>query len=82
MDYMRQALKDVPAYQMRMPTDVAQIDGELYFDDRLPGEGFVASVDVKVDAAGTVMPSANPAAIPERVDAEERRRVMDLFEHS
>ena len=39
MDYMRQALKGVPEYQMPMPSDVVSIGGELYFDSFLPGQG-------------------------------------------
>lgn len=46
MDYMRQALKGVPEYQMPMPSDVATIGGELYFDSFLPGQGFVPTVGI------------------------------------
>ena len=46
MDYMRQALKGVPEYEMPMPSDVATIGGELYFDSFLPGQGFVSTVGI------------------------------------
>lgn len=67
MDYMQQALKGVPEYEMPPPPDVTSIGGELYFDSFLPGQGFVATVgisegalhdepshaDIDVEAAGT-----------------------------
>ncbi len=55
MDYMRQALKGVPEYQMPMPDDVVAIGGEFYFDTFLPGQGFVHAVGISEAAlhAGT-----------------------------
>jgi penicillin-binding protein 1A len=50
MDYMRQALKGVPEYEMPPPSDVTSIDGELYFDTFLPGHGFVATVGISEPA--------------------------------
>jgi len=46
IDYMRQALKSVPEYEMPIPSDVVPIGGELYFDTFLPGHGFVHTVGV------------------------------------
>jgi penicillin-binding protein 1A len=46
MDYMRQALKTVPEYEMPMPSDVVTLGGELYFDTFQPGQGFVATVGI------------------------------------
>jgi penicillin-binding protein 1A len=46
MDYMRQALRDVPEYQMPIPSDVVSIGGELYFDTFLPGQGFVPTIGI------------------------------------
>lgn len=46
MDYMRQALNGVPEYEMPIPADVTQIEGELYFDSFLPGHGFVHTVGI------------------------------------
>jgi penicillin-binding protein 1A len=46
MDYMRQALKGVPEYEMPIPPDVVSIGGELYFDTFLPGQGFVSTVGI------------------------------------
>ena len=46
MDYMREALKGVPEYQMPMPSDVVTVGSELYFDSFLPGQGFVSAVGI------------------------------------
>jgi penicillin-binding protein 1A len=35
---------------MPMPSNVVPVDGELYFDAFLPGEGFVSTVDVPAEA--------------------------------
>ena len=50
MDYMAQALKGVPEYQMPTPSDVASVGGELYFDTFLPGQGFVPTVGISAAA--------------------------------
>ncbi len=73
MDYMRQALNGVPEYQMPMPSDVASVGGELYFDTFLPGQGFVSTVGIseaalhpdeekQVADAGQARPGENAAA--------------------
>ncbi len=90
MDYMRQALKGVPEYQMPMPDDVAQMNGELYFKDFLPGNGFVSAVGISEGAAhGTSEAAAggdssesgaSPDAPTSHVDPEERQRVLNMFE--
>jgi len=58
MDYMRQALKGVPEYEMPIPADVTSIEGELYFDSFLPGHGFVHTVGI---AEAAVQAEANAA---------------------
>jgi penicillin-binding protein 1A len=63
MDYMRQALKGVPEYQMPMPSDVASVGGELYFDAFLPGQGFVSTVGMSEAAR-------HPEAAEHLVEAE------------
>jgi penicillin-binding protein 1A len=75
MDYMRQALKQTPQYEMPMPPDVVSLGGELYFDTFLPGQGFVHSVGITESAAhadahdnasagGDGEPGERPAAPP------------------
>ncbi|HTJ94469.1 MAG TPA: penicillin-binding protein 1A [Pararobbsia sp.] len=46
IDYMKQALKGVPAYQWPMPQGVETLGDELYFDQFTPGNGFVATIGV------------------------------------
>ncbi|HLX03630.1 MAG TPA: penicillin-binding protein 1A [Trinickia sp.] len=79
IDYMGQTLKSVPEYTMPMPDDVASIDGELYFSDFTPGNGFVASVGVnQAPADGEVVDSASQA-MPEHVGDQEKQDIMNLF---
>ncbi|CAN7181552.1 penicillin-binding protein 1A [Trinickia sp. LjRoot230] len=87
MDYMREALKGVPAYQMPIPADVVQVNGELYFDEFQPGQGFVASVGVPAAAeegepgqeASAAAAGEQPAA-PREPAADEGQRVMNLLD--
>ncbi len=44
IDYMRQALRNVPAYQWPQPPGVVEIDDELYYDTFRPGKGFVEKI--------------------------------------
>ncbi|MDB5776120.1 MAG: penicillin-binding protein [Herbaspirillum sp.] len=46
LEYMGTALKNVPNYKMPIPDGVQAVDGELYFDNFTPGNGFVASLGV------------------------------------
>ena len=79
IDYMGQTLKRVPEYKMPMPDDVVSIDGELYFSDFTPGNGFVAGVDVnQAPADGEVVDSASQA-MPEQVGDQEKQDIMNLF---
>ena len=79
IDYMGQTLKRVPEYKMPMPDDVVSIDGELYFSDLTPGNGFVAGVDVgQAPADGEVVDSASQA-MPEQVGDQEKQDIMNLF---
>jgi penicillin-binding protein 1A len=46
IEYMDTALKGMPIETMPAPDGVQNIDGELYFDNFTPGNGFVASLGV------------------------------------
>ncbi|WP_420883041.1 penicillin-binding protein 1A, partial [Trinickia caryophylli] len=84
IDYMRDALKGVPAYQMPMPADVQSLAGELYLDGFQPGQGFVASVGVPSpeESTGDGQPEVagasgtHPAASAE----DESQRVTNLLD--
>jgi penicillin-binding protein 1A len=47
VSYMGKALNGVAAQQSPEPEGIVHIDGELYYADMTPGDGFVASVDVE-----------------------------------
>jgi penicillin-binding protein 1A len=93
MDYMREALKGVPEYsvQMAVPPDVVLVDGELYFDAFMPGQGFVQSVGGPAEEAepeagdDRETATASGAAGAESVFAREAvtaeaQRAMNLLE--
>ncbi|WP_010092119.1 penicillin-binding transpeptidase domain-containing protein, partial [Burkholderia ubonensis] len=83
--YMRTALQGVPEQPMPMPDGLTTIDGELYYADRTPGAGFVASVDINPAAnamsANDALGSAGVAGLaPPPVTAQEKQQIMDMFE--
>jgi penicillin-binding protein 1A len=71
VSYMGKALDGVPNYDTPAPDGVTNIDGELYYADVTPGNGFVASVDVDqeppaADASAPAAPAAEASA-PEKI---------------
>ncbi|WP_323118893.1 penicillin-binding protein 1A [Burkholderia alba] len=85
VNYMRTALHGVPEQQMPMPDGLTTIDGELYFADRTPGNGFVPFVDINVAAnpisANDALGSAGSAGLtPPPVTQQEKQQIMDMFE--
>jgi penicillin-binding protein 1A len=44
VDYMAAALRDVPQFDSPAPAGISFIDGEPYYDNFTPGNGFVASL--------------------------------------
>ncbi|WP_042292119.1 penicillin-binding protein 1A [Paraburkholderia mimosarum] len=83
--YMQRALQNVPEYVPPMPEDVVSINGELYFDDLVPGHGFVTDVGLGGNPfaaangteAGTAEAASAPSVAP--VDSSERQQIIDLF---
>ncbi|MBR8056618.1 penicillin-binding protein 1A [Burkholderia dolosa] len=85
VNYMRTALNGVPEQEMPMPDGLTTIDGELYYSDRTPGNGFVASVDINPAAnaisANDALGSAGAAGLtPPPVTPQEKQQIMDMFE--
>ncbi|WP_175787638.1 MULTISPECIES: penicillin-binding protein 1A [Burkholderia] len=85
VNYMRTALNGVPEQEMPMPDGLTTIDGELYYADRTPGNGFVASVDINPAAnaisANDALGSAGAAGLaPPPVTPQEKQQIMDMFE--
>ncbi|KND56329.1 Multimodular transpeptidase-transglycosylase [Candidatus Paraburkholderia kirkii] len=84
VDYMGRALRGIPQ-QMPKPDGVTTVDGELFYADRTPGAGFVASIglDNTNPMAGdaTTMGGVGPAGMqaPPQVTTDERKQIMDMF---
>ncbi|MCA8255638.1 penicillin-binding protein 1A [Burkholderia sp. AU31624] len=86
VNYMRTALNGVPEQQMPMPDGLTSIDGELYYADRTPGNGFVANVDINPAensiSANDALGSAGAAGLaPPPVTPQEKQQIMDMFEN-
>jgi penicillin-binding protein 1A len=88
IDYMRDALKGVPEYQMPAPPEVESLNGELYFDSFLPGQGFVSSLGVPAATELTASEQHETAIGPNDVEpvavqhplTAEGERAMNLLE--
>ncbi|MGN4027172.1 penicillin-binding protein 1A, partial [Burkholderia gladioli] len=85
VNYMRTALRGVPEQQMAMPDGLTTIDGELYFADHTPGNGFVSNVDINEAGnpinANDALGAAGAAGLtPPPVTQQERQQIMDMFE--
>lgn len=89
--YMGHALRGVPEYQAAMPEGLTSVDGELFYADRTPGNGFIASVGLDANApagasdsealSGTVgLGGMQPPAPPPDVNSAERQQIMHLFD--
>ncbi|WP_235090500.1 MULTISPECIES: penicillin-binding protein 1A [Mycetohabitans] len=90
VQYMGRALRGVPQYQAPVPEGLTTIDGELFYADKTPGNGFVASIGLDANAPagasdsnaqfGTVGPAGmQPPAPPPDVNSAERQQIMNLF---
>jgi penicillin-binding protein 1A len=85
IDYMGRALRGVPDQPMAMPDGVTTVDGELYFADMVPGNGFVASIGVDsgsaLAAASDAVGSIGPAGLQTpSVSPTEKAQIMNMFE--
>jgi penicillin-binding protein 1A len=89
VDYMQRALRGVPQEEPPMPPGVALVNGELYFADKTPGNGFIASIGLDAanpgggatDVIGGMGPGGmTPPPAPPDVSSSERKQIMDLFE--
>ncbi|CAE6782382.1 penicillin-binding protein 1A [Paraburkholderia haematera] len=90
VEYMQRALRGVPQGEPAQPDGVTAVDGELFYTDMTPGNGFVASIGLDSsnptagasDAVGGVGPAGMtpPAVPPPSVSSNEKKQIMDLFE--
>lgn len=65
LDYMRGALEGVPIHHETPPNGVTLVDGELFASDRVPGRGFIPTID----AGPTSDVSGRGAAVAAREEA-------------
>ncbi|MBB5189540.1 penicillin-binding protein 1A [Silvimonas terrae] len=79
VSFMGKALQGVPESQMPMPDNVVNIEGELYFDNMTPGNGFVAGIDL--GAGNADEPDQADASSPNADDNNDRQKVIDLFKN-
>ncbi|WP_233849062.1 penicillin-binding protein 1A [Paraburkholderia sp. HD33-4] len=90
VEYMQRALRGVPQAEPQQPDGVTVMNGELFFSDMVPGQGFVASIGLDSgnsmagasDAMGGVGPAGMtpPVVPPPSVSTTEKKQIMDLFE--
>jgi penicillin-binding protein 1A len=88
VDYMGRALRGVPQAEPAMPDTVTSVDGELFYTDMTPGNGFVASIGLDSanplagasDAVGGVGPAGMTPPTPPDVSSSEKQQIMNLFE--
>ncbi|SAL62849.1 1A family penicillin-binding protein [Caballeronia peredens] len=87
VEYMGRALRGIPQEQMAKPDGVTTVDGELFYADRTPGAGFVASIGLDntnpmagdATSMGGVGPAGLQAPPPPQVTTDERKQIMDMF---
>ncbi|WP_322008824.1 penicillin-binding protein 1A [Paraburkholderia sp. J12] len=88
VEYMQHALRGVPQQEPAVPDGITTIDGELYYSDMTPGNGFVSSIGLDSaspaggasdasDAVGGVGPGG---MTPPDVTSSEKQQIMNLFE--
>ena len=83
IDFMSQALKNVPVNEYQPPQGVVNIGGEWYYDEYAKGAG-VTSVGMRDTAAqaqsdqSPISPSNPISVLP---PADERKRILDLFKN-
>ncbi|MDR5771334.1 MULTISPECIES: penicillin-binding protein 1A [unclassified Caballeronia] len=87
VDFMGRALRGIPQEQMQRPDGVTTVDGELFYADRTPGAGFVASIGMDnvnptagdTNTTGGVGPAGMQAPPAPQVTTDERKQIMDMF---
>ncbi len=86
IDFMGQALKNVPVAEMAVPSGVVNVGGEWYFEEYARGAGVssvgLASAPAPAPAASAEAETASPpAAAPISVlpPVDEKKRILDLF---
>ncbi|WP_080420678.1 penicillin-binding protein 1A [Burkholderia ubonensis] len=84
VEYMQHALAGEPQAEPSMPGGLAEIQGELFYSDRLPGRGFIATL-----GGGTTRRLRRPLVQQENADTDnnepqsvspsEQKEILDQF---
>ncbi len=78
IDYMSRALPRLAVYSWPRPSSgITEIDGELFYDDFLPGQGFITHIDTSqslLTGEGGTISGTNIG-----VSETEKQDIMDLF---
>ncbi|WP_321885678.1 penicillin-binding protein 1A [Paraburkholderia bannensis] len=88
VNYMSQALRNIPQEEPPMPAGITTIGGELYYSDVTPGAGFVSAIGMDSgmpagaasDASGATGSMGPGGMAPPSVTTSEKQQIMDLFE--
>ncbi len=75
IEFMAQALKNVPIAEPQVPEGVVSLGGEWFYDEYAKGAGITS---LGLDAKGN--PNDPPQVIPMPV-ADEKKKIMDLFKN-
>ncbi|MGF7191702.1 penicillin-binding protein 1A [Robbsia andropogonis] len=78
-DYMAAALRGKPAESVPMPSDVTRLHGELYYDGKVPGAGFIASIPLPGATAFAGDTFAGAQSPPAAATDAERADVIRQF---
>ena len=78
IDFMSQALKDVPVADYKVPPGIIRVGGEWYFQEYGPGHG-VSGLGLDDPWPGSADEEANGFIAPPPATVEDRRSILDLF---
>ena len=84
IDYMGRALRGMPQYDDPVPDGITIVDGEPYYDNFMPDDGFVASIGMAGASAPGDVGASGAEGLPDQVPPpptpEERQNTLNLFE--
>ncbi|AOW15352.1 penicillin-binding protein [Hydrogenophaga crassostreae] len=78
IDFMSQALKDVPVADYKVPPGIIRVGGEWYFEEFGPGRG-VSGLGLNDPWPGALTEEEGGLNAPPPATVEDRRSILDLF---
>ena len=72
IQFMQQALKEVPVASYSVPSGLVNADGEWFYQENISGGSGVRSLGMDADWSGAEQPTSAP-------DEQERSSILDLF---